>query len=358
MRFPYDTSYRDPQRLLRYRADWLAYGALLAVLIVAPAVLPTYYVGEVTYVFIMCVASLGLMVLTGFTGQISFGHAAFVAIGAYVHVILLTNNVPFVFSILAAGMAAGVVGLLIGLPAIRVSGLHLAMVTLAFSIIVEQIVGRWKDVTGGFTGLPVPRPIVFGFDFGRPQRFYFLCLAVLAIVLLALINVLRGHAGRAFVAVRDSEAAAYSLGVWVAGYKVLAFTISAGVTGLAGALLAHHVQFVTPEAFSLLLSLELIMMVVIGGLSSLRGALFGAIFISLLPTFISKLKPVLPDRIATQFGLEIFVFGLVLALFILFEPMGLNGRWIKLKRLFSAFPLYRRDTFRRGKTYMRSERYR
>lgn len=358
MRFPYDTTYRDPQKLLRYPADWMSYGLLAAVLIAAPWFLPRYYVGEVTYIFIMCVASLGLMVVTGFTGQVSLGHAAFVAIGAYTHTLLMTADVPFIASILLAGLFTGLVGLLVGLPAIRVSGLHLAMVTLAFSVIVEQIVGRWKSVTGGFTGIPVPPPRIFGFDLGAQKPFYYLCLAVLAIVLGGLINLLRGHAGRAFVGVRDSEAAALSLGVWIAGYKVLAFTISAGVTGIAGALFAHHLQFVTPEGFSLLLSLELVMMVMIGGLGSLRGAIFGAVFISLLPTAISAMKPFLPTRISGQFGLEIFVFGLVLALFILFEPTGLNGRWLKLKALFSAFPLYRRDMLRRGKTYMRSERYR
>jgi branched-chain amino acid transport system permease protein len=358
MRLPYHTSYREAQDLLRYRADWLAYGLLAAVLIAAPWLLPRYYVGEATYIFIMCVASLGLMVVTGFTGQISLGHAAFVAIGAYTHTLLLSAGVPFVVSILLAGGFAGLIGLLIGLPAIRVSGLHLAMVTLAFSIIVEQIVGRWKSVTGGFTGIPVPSPQIFGFNFGAQKPFYFLCLFVLVLVLLALFNLLRGHSGRAFVGVRDSEAAASSLGIWIAGYKVLAFAMSAGITGIAGALFAHHVQFLTPEGFGLLLSLELVMMVMIGGLGSLRGAIFGALFISLLPTAISAAKPFLPERIAGQFGLEIFVFGLVLALFVLFEPLGLNGRWIKLKLLFNTFPLYRKDTFRRGKTYMRSERYR
>jgi branched-chain amino acid transport system permease protein len=358
MRFPYDTTYRDPQKLLRYPVDWLLYGLLTAVLMAAPWFLPRYYVGEITFIFIMCVASLGLMVVTGFTGQVSLGHAAFVAIGAYTHALLMTAGVPFLVSIVLAGAFTGAVGLLVGLPAIRVSGLHLAMVTLAFSVIVEQIVGRWKSVTGGFTGIPVPPPNIFGFDLGAQKPFYYLCLAVLVTVLGALINLLRGHAGRAFIGVRDSEAAALSLGVWIAGYKVLAFTMSAGITGIAGALFAHHLQFVTPEGFSLLLSLELVMMVMIGGLGSLRGAILGAVFISLLPTAISATKPFLPARISGQFGLEIFVFGLVLALFILFEPTGLNGRWIKLKALFSAFPLYRRDMLRRGKTYMRSERYR
>jgi branched-chain amino acid transport system permease protein len=358
MRFPYDTSYRDPQRLLRYRGDWLAYGALAALLVAAPWLLPKYYVGELTYLFIMGIASLALMLLAGYTGQVSFGHAAFLAIGAYTHAWLLDHGVPFVPSILTAAAAAGFVGLVVGLPAIRVSGLHLAMVTLAFSIIVEHVIGRWSSVTGGFSGMPVAPPRVLGFDLSGLRGFYFLCLGFLLAVLLALINLTRSQTGRAFVGIRDSEAAAYALGIWVAGYKVLAFVLSAAITGLAGALLAHHVQHLSPEGFGLLISLELIMMVVIGGLGSLRGAILGALFIGMLPTFISKLKPFLPQQIGAQFGLEIFVFGLVLALFILFEPLGLNGRWLKLKALFDSFPLYRRDTFRRTKAYMRSERYR
>ena len=130
------------------------------------------------------------------------------------------------------------------------------------------------------------------------------------------------------------------------------------MTGIAGALIAHHLQYLTPDGFTLLLSLELVLMVVIGGVGSLRGAILGAVLISMLPTAISRLKPLLPERMATQFGLEIFVFGLILALFVLFEPTGLNGRWLKLRALLQSFPLYRRDTFKRQKRYMKSERYR
>lgn len=358
MRFHYDTSYRDGLQLIRYRLDWLLWGLLLALLIAAPAFLPRFFIGEVTYLFILCLASLGLMVLTGYTGQVSLGHAAFVAIGAYAHAWLLGQGVPWIASALGAAALSAVVGLLIGLPAIRVSGLYLAMVTLAFSIIVEQVAGRWKSVTGGHNGMPVPDLIVFGVSLGGLKPFYYLCLAVLVLVLLGLVNLMRSRTGRAFVGVRDSEAAAHALGIHVAGTKVLAFVVSAAVTGLAGALLAHHVQFLSPEAFSMLLSLELVLMVVIGGLGSLRGAILGALLIGLLPTLISRIKPLLPEHLARQMGLEIFMFGLVLALFVLFEPRGLNGRWLKFRAFLETFPLYRRDTFRRGKTYMKSERYR
>jgi len=357
VRANYDTSYRDAMKLLRHPGDRIAYGVLVLVLLALPWLLPEYFVQQVTYLVIMSVASLGLMVLTGFTGQVSLGHAAFLAIGAYAHALMLAHGVPFIVSLPLAGVAAGIAGLLIGVPAIRVTGLYLAMVTLAFGTVISQVIGRWKAVTNGYTGISVPDPSLFGVSLAESHRFYLLCLAVLAIVLLALINLGRSATGRAFVALRQSEAAAAGLGVWVSGYKVLAFVVSATVTGIAGGLLAHQLQFITPDGFTMLQSVELLLMVVIGG-HSLRGAILGAALIGWLPTFISQVKPLLPDRVSHQFGIEIFVYGVVLAAFVLFEPLGIDGRWQKIKACLDAFPLYRRETRRRAKAYMVSERYR
>jgi branched-chain amino acid transport system permease protein len=358
VRFDYHTEYGADRALLRYWGERWAYGVLLAALLAAPFVLSKFYVGELTYLFIVCIASLGLMVVTGYTGQISLGHAAFLAIGGYAHALLLAAGVPFLVSLVLAGLIAGAAGAVVGLPAIRTSGLYLAMVTLAFAVIVEHVIGRWKSLTGGFSGVAVAEPSLFVVDLGGLRGFYYFVLVTLILVLLGLVNLMRSRTGRAFVAVRDSEAAAYGLGVNVAGYKLLGFVISAAVCGLAGALLAHHLKFLTPEAFNLMLSLELVLMVVIGGLGSLRGAILGAILIGLVPPAISALKPLLPTSLATQSGVEIFIFGLVLVCFVLFEPAGLYGRWLKIKRYFEYFPLYRRNTFRRVKSYMRSERYR
>jgi len=357
MRFDYNTRYRDSFALLRHTDQRIAYALLAALLLALPWLASNYLVGELAYVFILCIASLGLMVLTGYTGQVSLGHAAFLAVGAYGHAWMLGQGVPLMVSLPLAGLLCGLCGLALGIPAIRVSGLYLAMVTLAFSAIVTHVIGQWSAVTGGFTGLAVPDPMLAGLSLGGGKAFYFFCLALLALVLLALLNLLRSAIGRAFVGVRDSEAAAFSLGIPVARVKVAAFALSAGVTGLAGALLAHHTRYLTPDAFTLILSMELVLMVVIGGLGSLRGAILGAILISLLPTLISRIKPFLPDQIAQQFGLETFIFGFILALFVLFEPTGINGRWIKLRMLVQSFPLYRRDTFKRTKRYMKSERY-
>lgn len=358
MRFHYNTDHGQSFAWLRYPADKFWYGLLMAMLVAAPFVLPKFYVGELAYLYILCIASLGLMTLTGWTGQVSLGHAAFIGIGAYAHALLLAAGWPWLLSLVSACALAAAAGVAIGLPAIRVSGLYLAMVTLAFSFVVEHVLGRWKSLTGGYNGMAVPDVKFLGLDLGALRPFYFVCLALLVIVLLLLANLARSRTGRAFTGVRDSESAAHALGIWVAGHKVLAFAISAGVCGLAGALLTHHLKFLTPEAFGLLLSMELVLAVVIGGLGSLHGAIYGGALIAILPAAISLAKPLLPARIAQQSGLEIFVFGLVLVLFVLFEPRGLYGRWLKLRTLLEWFPLYRRDTFRRGKTYMKSERYR
>jgi branched-chain amino acid transport system permease protein len=212
-------------------------------------------------------------------------------------------------------------------------------------------------VTGGHSGLAVPEPALFGFGLSSPRAFYFLCLVVLVVVLLLLVNLMRSATGRAFIGIRDSEAAAQGLGIAVARTKVLAFSLSAGISGLAGALLAHQMQHITPEAFGLALSLQLVLMVFIGGLGSLRGAILGAVLIGLLPSFISALKETLPARLGAQFGLELFVYGAVLTFFVLLEPAGLNGRWIRIRKVLAEFPWVRSSRAHRTKTYMRSERY-
>lgn len=358
MHFDYDTSYAQSRRWFRRPGQWLAYGALGVALVAAPFVVPLFYVGELSYLFIMAVASLGLMLLTGYAGLVSLGHSAFLAIGAYGHVWLMNQGVPLLVSMPSAMALSALAGLVIGLPAIRVSGLYLAMVTLAFAFIVSHFAGVWESVTGGHAGAVVPDPVVAGLDLGAPVAFYFMCLAALVLVLLACLNLTRAPIGRAFVGARDSAAAAYALGINVSRVRVLAFVISASICGLAGALLAHHMKSVSPEAFDMVASLQLVLMVVIGGLGSLRGAILGALVIGLLPNLISFLKPLLPARLGEQFGLDLFIFGLVLTLFVLFEPKGLNGRWLKLRSLLETFPLYRRNTFPKVKAYMRSERYR
>ena len=182
----YIVDYEQDRSLLRTSASRLGMACLLAAICIAPFVIPAYFAGEMAFVFIMGIASMGLMILTGFTGQVSLGHSAFIAIGAYVHTILLMHGWPWPVSLLAGAFISAAMGLFIGLPAIRVSGLHLTMVTLAFAIVVEHMLGQWTSVTGGNGGLAVPEANLFGLNIAGTKAFYFVCLTVLIVVLLGI----------------------------------------------------------------------------------------------------------------------------------------------------------------------------
>ena len=358
MRILFKTSYVDDINLFQHQGQVFWYGALAAALLVAPLALPEFYVGELAQIFILAIAGIGLMLLIGYTGLVSLGHGAFMAIGAYTNTYLITKGVPFLAAFPLAGLAALIAGVIIAVPANRMSGIYLAIATLAFSQIVEQIVVRWEPVTRGFQGMPVPPPDLLGYALTQGWQFYYLCLAVLALVVLAGINLVRSPTGRALIAIRDSEISAQSLGVNLFRYKTVVFALSAAITGLAGALLAHRMRFISPDAFNFLLSIQLLLMVVVGGLGSIHGAILGAIFVGGLPQAIALMRDYLPAAIARTPGLEPGLFGLVMVLIVLFEPLGLYGRWLKIKAYFDVFPLYRRSTFKRQRSYLKTERVR
>jgi branched-chain amino acid transport system permease protein len=358
MRILFKTSYLDDIRLFQHGGQVFWYGVLVACLVAAPLALGDFYVGELSYVFILAIAGVGLMLLIGFTGLVSLGHGAFMAIGAYTNTYLIAKGVPFLVSLPAAGLAALFAGMLVAVPANRMTGIYLAIATLAFSQIVEQIIIRWESVTRGFQGLPVQAPEVFGHPLARPWEFYYFCLGVLVLVVFAALNLTRSPTGRAMVAIRDSEISAQSLGVNLVRYKTIAFALSAGITGLAGALLAHKLRFISPDAFNILLSIQLLLMVVVGGLGSITGAILGAVFVGGLPQAIALMRDYLPTTIARTPGLEPGLFGLVMVAIVLFEPLGIYGRWLKIKAYFDFFPLYRRATFKRQRSYLKTERVR
>lgn len=383
MRFLFKTDYDDDIKLFPHRGYVISYGLLLAALIVAPFVLSSYLVSQLVFVCIYATVGVGLMILTGFTGQASLGHAAFLAIGAYTTAYLHRLGVPFPVYFLAAGLLAGVIGALVGFPALRLQGIYLVIATIAFALIVEEIMARWESVTNGNEGLRV-RPIqMFGDTIPRDSpTFYFLCLGLLVLAIVGTLNLMRSPTGRAFIATRDSETAAKSMGVNVALYKVKSFALSAAITGLAGCLFAHKLSFISPEMFTLQLSIEFIMVIIIGGVLSLHGAVLGAIFIVMIDPFLTFLKDDIPGIVAglaatfgagaeraghiqdsvaafaSANGLKGAIYGLIIMLFILFEPYGLYGRWLKIKLFFQLFPLYKRATFKRQKIYVKSERNR
>ena len=356
MRIVFKTSYLQDIKLVKHSGYVFWYGILLAAVLAAPAVLDEFYIGEMAFIYIYAIAGLGLMIPVGFTGLPSLGHAAFMAIGAYAHGYFLSRGFPFFISIALAGLLGFSVGALITIPLKRMTGIYFAIASLAFAIIVEEIIAHWKSVTGGLGGMSIDMPVIFGFELESTWQFYFLCLAVLLVVLYGTINLIRSPSGRAFVAIRDSEISAESMGINLSIYKIKSFAISGCFTGLAGALFAHRLYFLTPDTFNFLLSIQLLMMVVVGGLGTVHGAIFGAVFVGLLPQAIAIAKDYLPPSIGEFPGLEPGLFGIIMVLFIIFEPMGLYGRWLKLKLYLQMFPLYRKATFKRQKTYLKTER--
>jgi branched-chain amino acid transport system permease protein len=380
MRFLFKTSYEHDIRLFRDRVDASWYGILAVLVLALPALISDYYVGEATWVFIYAICGVSLMVLVGYTGLISLGHAAFLGIGAYAHAYFLQHGLPWV---VAMGLAVAITtasGLVVGLPALRMTGIYLAIATLAFSVIIQEVFNRWESVTNGFAGMAVEKPIIFGVSFDDDASFYYLCLFFLVLVLWLTRNLLRAPTGRAWIAIRDSEIAAQSMGVSLAIYKSMAFAYSAALMGLAGALFAHKIAYLAPDIFTILLSIQFLLLVIVGGLGSLHGAVFGAIFVALLPPVIAILRDSIPASMAEvaaatgiapigglgeaignflrKPGVEAGIFGLILVLVILLEPRGMYGRWLKIKLFFSTFPMYKAATFKRQKSYMRSERLR
>jgi branched-chain amino acid transport system permease protein len=375
------TEYDQDQQLFPSKVAAFWYAVLAAALIAAPILLGSYYVSQVVFVMIYVIVGVALNILSGQAGQISIGHAAFLAIGAYSAAVAQKYGVPLPAYLVGGALLTGLVGYLVGLPALRLHGIYLAIATLAFAFIVEEIIARWESVTNGNEGLMMNPPTLFSLKLGE-VGFYYLCLAVTALVMFAAINITRSTTGRAFLAIRDNEIAARSMGVDTARYKTRAFAISAAMTGIAGVLYAHKLSFITPEMFTLSLSIDFVMIVIIGGLLSLRGAVFGAIFMVMVDPLLILIKDELPKftlwvmyglglgdplmrtvqagvlRVLNASGLKSLIFGLIIIFFIIFEPLGLDGRWQRAKAYFRQFPLYRPASIGRQKMFLKSERNR
>lgn len=356
MRFIFKTDYDQDIRLAKHGGHVFWYSLLVAALVAAPWVVGDYWLSQLSFVLIYAIAGLGLMVLAGFTGLASIGHAAFLGVGAYVEAVLGAQGWPFPLTMaLAMALSAGV-GVVVGLPALRVKGIYLAIATLAFGFIVEEALARWESVTKGNAGMSVGPPRLFGLEFGSAEAFYFLALVLCVAVTLGVMNLLRSATGRAFIAIRDSEISAQSMGIHLAAYKTLAFALSAAIVGLAGALYAHKLRFISPDQFGIAQSIDLLLLVVVGGLGAVHGAFLGAIFLITMPQLIALGKDWLPPAIGQAAGLQAVVYGAALVGFVLFEPMGLYGRWLKVRTWLQLFPFYRRGMFKRQKSYTKSER--
>lgn len=356
MRFIFKTDYAQDIKLAKHGGHVFWYAMLVALLLAAPWLFSEYLIAQLTFILIYGIVGLGLMVLAGFTGLFSLGHAAFLGVGAYSQAVFTGMGVPFPIALALAGLLSASVGVVVGLPALRLKGIYLGIATLSFGFIVEEVFARWESVTGGNAGKSVGNINLFGWVADSSSSFYFVCLVITIVCTLAVVNLLRSSTGRAFVAIRDSEISAQSMGIHLAYYKTLSFAISAALAGIGGALYAHQIRFLSPDQFNILQSIDLLLMVVIGGLGSIHGAFLGAIFLIGLPQAISAVKDYLPDAIGQAPGLKSVVYGAVLIAFVLFEPLGLYGRWLKIRTYFQLFPFYRKGMFKRQKSFQKSDR--
>lgn len=365
MRNVFKTSYDADIRLFRHGAQAFWYALLMALMLALPLLLSSYLLGEVSGILIWSIAGLGLMVLTGQAGQASLGHTAFLAMGCYANTIMLMKGVPFLIAFPASGLLAGLFGVVVAIPTLKLHGIYLAIFTLALAVLIEDIIVLAEPLTGGVTGLTSQTITMFGWSIDRyatPNAFYYLVLAVVVLVVLFYRNMLRSPLGRSFAAVRDSEISAQALGVNIARTKAKAFFVSCAITGLAGALIGQFSGAFNHETFNLVIAIQLLLMIVVGGLGSIHGAFFGAIVVGAIPLGLSFLRDYIGKVTGAGTtaipGLESGIFGVILIGFILFEPMGIYGRWLKIRTYFELFPFYRRDMFRRNRSYLKTERMR
>jgi len=362
MRVVFKTSYDKDIDLHEHGQSRAKIAVLLAMMVALPFFVGNYYLAEAANTLIWALAGMGLMVAVGHTGQVSLGHAAFLAIGAYANAALMNAGLPFLLTFPIAGIITGLFGAIIAVPAVRMSGIYLAIATLAVFVIVEELVILLEPITGGVGGIMAPSITIFGISFDRYaslENFYWLCLAVVAIVTWGYANLMRSPTGRSFLAVRDSEVSARALGINVTRTRALAFGLSSGVTGLAGALMGHYIGFFNYELFSIFISINLLLVVTIGGLGFIQGAFLGAILITAVPQAISIARDNLVGigiDLSGIPGLDTMIFSLILIGFIIYEPTGLYGRWLKIRTWFEIFPLARKDMFRRQKSYLKTER--
>ncbi|MCL6643569.1 MAG: branched-chain amino acid ABC transporter permease [Dehalococcoidia bacterium] len=296
---------------------WAALGLALAVALVLPFLLSGFRLFQFTQVFVYAIALLGLNMLTGYNGQISLGHGAFYALGAYTAAIMMDRwSVPYLLTIPVAGLLGLAAGFLFGIPALRLEGLYLALATFSLALAVPQILKYFEHWTGGSQGIVLLKPTPpLGLPLTSDQWLYFLSLTVLVVLMALAWNLLRGRTGRAIVAIRDHPIAAQAMGINGALYKALTFGVSAGYTGVAGALSAGAVAFVAPDAFNVFLSITLLVGIVIGGLASIAGAVWGALFIQFVPNWAQDISKAAPWAI----------YGVFMILFMYLMPHGIAG---------------------------------
>jgi branched-chain amino acid transport system permease protein len=319
---------------------WVVIGLLAALAL--PWMLTTFWASVANQILIAIIGALALNLLMGTTGQISLGHAGFIAAGAFTAAALVTHlQAPFLITLAAAAVVGAVLGVVVGLPALRLKGLYLAVSTLAAHFVITVGLGQYQAAVSYGSGFSMDGPSLAGFNVATEARWYYILLSAALLTMLINLNWLRSAFGRAWMAIRHKDIAAESLGINVHLYKLLAFAASTSLTCFAGALWAWHTGFVSVEAFDFHMLIQFLAMVIIGGLGSVLGTILGAIFVVLLPHLITVVvdkAPILKGLGTQIFELQIGLFGIIMLLFLMLEPRGLAGIWMRVRAYFLLWP--------------------
>ncbi len=339
----FDERYSQDMAILRIKRHWAVLIGALILLYTFPLYGSYYFISLINSLSITIIIVLGLQLVSGYCGQISFGQAAFMAVGAYTSAILTGKlGVSFFIALPLSGMVSGLIGLGGGAPSLRIKGFYLAMATIAIHFVVMWLILHLQ-ITGTTQGLHPPAPRMAGFEFDSDEKIYYIIVTVMLLMTYGARNIVRTRVGRAFVAIRDNDLAAEVMGIELYRYKLLAFFISCFYAGIAGSLWAHWIQMVHPEQFTLLHALNYIGMLIVGGGGSIPGVFFGVLFLRLLDEGVMFIAPILSSvfpwiGIHPAASMSVSVFGIVLILFLIFEPRGLAHRWEIFKASYRLYP--------------------
>jgi branched-chain amino acid transport system permease protein len=334
-------NYAQDMASLRTKTQWLMLIAFLIFLVACPLFFSDRVLTIMTIIGITIVSVQGLNILTGYCGQISIGHAGFMAVGAYTSGILTAKaGLPFWVALPCAALAAGIIGLVFGLPSLKIKGFYLIMATIAAQFIIVWVIIQLRSITGGPDGLSVPRPEIGSFVFKSKTSYFYLVMTIACLATFFAQNIVRTRAGRAFVAIRDNDLAAEVMGVNLWTYKLLAFFIGCVYAGVAGSLLVHYFAFACLDQFPFMNSVWYLGMLIVGGMGSIPGAIFGAVSLKLLDELVTIVGPVLSTVVAAQAAASLALIsrGVVIMLFLIFEPRGLAHRWDMIKGYYRLWP--------------------
>ncbi len=338
-------SYRQDERIFRTRFRRMCLAGFVVLVGVSPLALNDGHYFIVNLVLVHLIAALGLNLLMGITGLLSLGQAAFVGVGAYTSALLVTAlGMPLVLAVPCAGLTAAAAGIIVGMPSLRIKGFYLMVATLAFQFVIDHLIVHWEGLTRGIRGIELPTPVLVGIPLRSQTRFFFVLVLVTALMTWGARNLLRSKIGRAFVAIRDNDVSAEIIGIPVFRYKLLSFAIASFYAGIAGAMFSAMQRAAMPQDYSFMHSVMYLAMVLVGGAGSILGTIFGVIFVGLVPFvldfIVSWLAVVYDPNVTIYLGpVKDLAFGLLIVLFIIFEPVGLVGVWVRFREYFRIWPL-------------------